>query len=70
MLVFYVADFLEKKSKVIGLSKTRELRCIVQSNVVEDFDACENEAVKESSCVRFGEADGCNVRGHDQTNVM
>lgn len=70
MLVFYVANFLEKKSKIIGLSKTRKLRRIVQPNIVENFDASRNEAVKESLRIGFSEADSCNVKRHDQTNAV
>lgn len=70
MLVLYVSNFLEKESKVIGFRKARELRCVMQANIIEDFDAGRNEAIKEALCVRFGEADYCNVNGHDQSNSV
>ena len=70
MLVFYVSNFLKKEGQVIGLCKTRELRCVVQADIIKDFDSCRNQAIKESLCVRFSEANGGNVKGHGRSNVV
>lgn len=66
MLVFDAADFFEKVRKVVGLGEAGELRRVMQSDIVQGFDARREKAVKKPLRVGLRESYGryVSVHGH------
>ena len=46
MLIFYAPDLLKEEGEIIGFGKARELRGIMQTNII-NLDASRDKAIKK-----------------------